>query len=99
MDGPTRQVARALLCGTYMKMNSIFSIGLDGAGEAIPARIVALEAAGEDQARLEAMGLCVGRTVEVVQRGDPMIVRVLGTRIGIAAALAAAVRIEARSGG
>jgi Fe2+ transport system protein FeoA len=40
------------------------------------------------------MGLCAGRTVEVVQRGDPMIVRVLGTRIGLAAALAAAVRVD-----
>jgi Fe2+ transport system protein FeoA len=81
-----------------MNMKSIFNICLDGAGEGLPARIVALEASAEDQARLEAMGLCVGRTVEVVQCGDPMIVRVLGTRIGIAAVLAAAVRLDARCG-
>ena len=41
-----------------------------------------------DLQRLELMGLCAGRTVEVVQPGDPMIVRVLGTRIGLARSLA-----------
>jgi Fe2+ transport system protein FeoA len=81
-----------------MKMKSIFNVGLDGVGEGMPARIVALEATDFDQARLESLGLCVGRTVEVVQSGDPMIVRVLGTRVGIAAGLAAAVRLEAGCG-
>jgi Fe2+ transport system protein FeoA len=76
-----------------MKMKSIFNIGLDGIAEGTPVRIAALETASEELSRLESMGLCVGRTVEVVQGGDPMIVRVLGTRIGIAAVLAAAVRI------
>jgi Fe2+ transport system protein FeoA len=82
-----------------MNMKSIFNIGLDGLEEGAPARVCALEAASEDQVRLEAMGLCAGRTVEVVQRGDPMIVRVLGTRIGLAAALAAAVRVDPGSRG
>ena len=39
-------------------------------------------------------GLGAGRTVEVVRGGDPMVVRVLGTRIGMARPLAAAVRVE-----
>jgi Fe2+ transport system protein FeoA len=40
------------------------------------------------------MGLCAGRGVEVVKRGDPMIVRVLGTRIGLSAALARHALVE-----
>jgi len=72
----------------------------EGAGEslealsvAMTARIVGVSAPGEERTRLEAMGLCAGRLVEVVKAGDPMIIRVLGTRIGLAAALAARVRI------
>jgi Fe2+ transport system protein FeoA len=48
--------------------------------------------------RLEVMGLCAGRTIEVVKRGDPMIVRVLGTRIGLAAILARHAMIEPHEG-
>jgi ferrous iron transport protein A len=58
------------------------------------ARVVNLEVDGLDRERLEVMGLCAGRTVEVVKTGDPMIVRVLGTRIGLAGRLAATVRVS-----
>jgi Fe2+ transport system protein FeoA len=58
------------------------------------ARVVDLEVDGLDRERLEVMGLCAGRTVEVVKTGDPMIVRVLGTRIGLAGRLAAIVRVS-----
>ena len=51
-------------------------------------RVASVEAAAVDLERLEVMGLCAGRVVWVVKDGDPMIVRVLGTRIGLAAALA-----------
>lgn len=34
------------------------------------------------------MGVCVGRRIQVVKTGDPMIVRILETRIGLAARLA-----------
>ncbi|HXK10779.1 MAG TPA: FeoA family protein [Vicinamibacteria bacterium] len=57
-------------------------------------RVVAVEVPPGDRERLEVMGLCHGREVQVVRGGDPMIVRVLGTRIGIAAALARGVRVE-----
>jgi ferrous iron transport protein A len=70
-------------------------IGLDVHPPGVAARILAVEADPADQDRLECLGLCVGRTIEVVQAGDPMIVRVLGTRIGIAAVLAAAVLVDA----
>ncbi len=38
--------------------------------------------------RLMAMGVCSGRKVELVQQGDPFILRVYGTRIGVSARLA-----------
>jgi Fe2+ transport system protein FeoA len=57
-------------------------------------RVELVEADGLDRERLEVMGLCPGRTVEVVQAGDPMIVRVLGTRIGLAGSLAATIRVR-----
>jgi Fe2+ transport system protein FeoA len=82
-----------------MKLESIFNIELSRMPEGVPGRIGSLEAASTDRDRLEAMGLCVGRTVEVVRAGDPMIVRVLGTRIGLAAVLARTVRVEADRGG
>jgi Fe2+ transport system protein FeoA len=57
--------------------------------EGATGRVASIDVRDEvDLQRLEIMGLCAGRTVEVVKRGDPMIVRVLGTRIGIAAELA-----------
>jgi len=82
-----------------MNMQSVFTIDLGGLPEAVPARIGSIEAAGPDHVRLEVMGLCPGRIVEVVQAGDPMIVRVLGTRIGLAASLARSVRVDVVCGG
>ena len=38
--------------------------------------------------RLMAMGLCVGREIEVVRQGNPLIVRLLGARIGVSSRLA-----------
>lgn len=37
--------------------------------------------------RLAGLGFCVGRLVEMVQHGDPMIVRACGARVGLARAL------------
>jgi len=63
--------------------------------EGATGRIVGLDIGDmHDLERLEVMGMCAGRTVEVVKRGDPMIVRVLGTRIGLAAVLACRASIE-----
>ncbi len=56
-------------------------------------RIVSVDVEALDRERLEVMGLCSGRMVCVIKHGDPMIVRVLGTRIGLAAALARSVHV------
>ena len=57
-------------------------------------RIVGVEAECDDAARLQALGVCVGRRLYVLQPGDPMIVRVVGARVGLSARLASAVRVE-----
>ena len=59
------------------------------------ARITAIAAEGDDAVRLKALGLCVGRRVQLIQNGDPLIVRVLGARVGLSARLAAVVYTEA----
>jgi Fe2+ transport system protein FeoA len=90
-------MARAL--PLELNMNSSFRIRLSVMPEGVPARIAALDAAPADVERLEVMGLCSGRIVEVVQAGDPLIVRVLGTRIGLASVLARSIEVENEYGG
>jgi Fe2+ transport system protein FeoA len=55
------------------------------------ARVIRVDAEADDAVRLMALGICVGRRVQVVKPGDPMIVRVMATRIGLSARLAASV--------
>ncbi len=59
--------------------------------------VVAVEGQSDDADRLKAMGLCVGRKVELVKGGDPLIIRVLGSRLGLSARLAQRVRVDACS--
>jgi Fe2+ transport system protein FeoA len=47
-----------------------------------------------DSERLKAMGVCIGRKVEVLKPGDPLIIRVLGSRLGLSARLAKEVHVE-----
>lgn len=56
--------------------------------------ISCVDVATEDASRLMALGLCIGRKVQIVKGGDPMIVRVLGSQVGISARLAANVHIR-----
>lgn len=61
--------------------------------------IVRLVRAGESEIdRLKSMGVCEGRKVMMIRAGDPMIVRVLGSRIGISARLAHNVLVEPCAG-
>ncbi len=55
--------------------------------------ICRIEAPDDAIAGLMAMGVCVGRRVELVKTGDPLILRVLGTRIGVSARLARRVTV------
>lgn len=44
--------------------------------------------------QLMAMGVCEGRKIELVQQGDPLIIRVLGSRLGVSARLARRVHVQ-----
>jgi Fe2+ transport system protein FeoA len=54
---------------------------------------------GKDHAmdRLQAMGLCVGRQMEVVRRGNPLVVHLLGARLGLSGHLAKRIIVTHRS--
>jgi len=53
-----------------------------------------IESEDEDVQRLKTLGICVGRRVELIKAGDPLIVRVFGSRLGLSAQLAARVWLE-----
>jgi Fe2+ transport system protein FeoA len=53
-----------------------------------------IETDGEEVRRLKSLGLCVGRQIKVVKSGDPLIVKIFGSRIGLSASLAARVWLE-----
>jgi len=53
-----------------------------------------IEADDEAARRLKMLGVCAGRRVELVRGGDPLIVKVFGSRLGLAATLAARVQVE-----
>ena len=57
--------------------------------------ILEVEAGEEEIDRLKAMGICQGRKVMLVRAGDPLILRVLGSRIGLSARLAHRVSVSA----
>lgn len=48
----------------------------------------------EEMQRLKTLGVCLGRRVELVKNGDPLILKVFGSRLGLSAALAANVQVE-----
>ena len=53
-----------------------------------------VDASDADMERLMALGVCVGRTIELVMRGDPLIIRSFGSRIGVSGRLASRVRVS-----
>lgn len=58
------------------------------------ARIVEVSAGAADATRLMALGVCVGRQVEIIKAGEPLIVSVVGARVGLSARLAACVLVQ-----
>jgi len=49
---------------------------------------------GKSSSRLQSMGICLGRKIEVVKKGDPLILKVYGTRIGLSGRLASQILVE-----
>jgi Fe2+ transport system protein FeoA len=52
-----------------------------------------VEATDDEMERLMTMGVCSGRTVELIMRGDPLILKVFGSRVGVSARLARRVKV------
>ena len=73
--------------------STVASIPLDEFRTGQCATICEVRADDREAGQLMAMGVCVGRTVVVLRRGDPLIVKVLGSRIGVSSRLASRVRI------
>ncbi len=64
----------------------------------LPPRVCAVvrsvETEDEDTQRLKTLGVCLGRRIELVRVGDPLILKIFGSRLGISAELARRVRVE-----
>ncbi len=56
--------------------------------------VTQVEAGATEVDQLKAMGVCVGREILLVQAGDPLILKVMGTRLGVSARLASRVIVE-----
>jgi Fe2+ transport system protein FeoA len=70
------------------------AILLNALGNGVLAQVVEVVAEADDAVRLKSLGVCVGRRVQLVKGGDPLIVRVLGARVGLSARLAAGVAVR-----
>lgn len=53
-----------------------------------------IETDDEETKRLKTLGICAGRRVELVRSGDPLVLKIFGTRLGLSGLLAARVRVE-----
>ena len=62
------------------------------------ARVTSVLADDREAGQLMAMGVCEGRTVMVLRHGDPLILKVLGSRIGVSSRLANRVQVLACPG-
>jgi Fe2+ transport system protein FeoA len=52
-------------------------------------------ATGQNAIRLKRLGICESRELELIGRGDPMVVRIGESRVGVSRQLAQLVFIEA----
>ena len=66
--------------------------------DALPPRVCAVVRSvttdDEDMQRLKTLGVCVGRRLELVRAGNPLILKIFGSRLGLSAELAARVTVE-----
>ena len=55
-----------------------------------------IDSADDALRRLMAMGLCVGREIEVIRHGNPLILRLLNARVGLSSRVARHIVVERR---
>lgn len=73
---------------------SVDSARLSGLTQRQACRVIDFHVIPEDESRLKNMGICVGRKIELLQIGDPLIVKVSGANVGIARRLASGIEVE-----
>ena len=69
-------------------------IRLDELPPRVCAVVRSIETDDEESLRLKTLGVCVGRRVELVRNGDPLVLKVFGSRLGISSNLASRVQVE-----
>ena len=72
---------------------------LDRLAPKVCAVVRRIDSDSEDIARLKTLGICLGRQVELIKAGDPLIVRVFSSRLGMSSSLATNVWVETCSPG
>ena len=70
------------------------TVRLDELPPRVCAVVRSVETDDEDTQRLKTLGVCLGRRVELVRAGDPLILKIFGSRLGLSAGLARRVRVE-----
>jgi Fe2+ transport system protein FeoA len=70
------------------------TVRLDQLPPRVCAVVRSVETDDEDTKRLKTLGVCLGRRVELVRAGNPLILKIFGSRLGLSAELAARVRVE-----
>lgn len=77
-----------------MRVNNLTLIRLTDLPPNVCGIVRSVDMDDEEARRLKSLGVCAGRRVELLRSGDPLILRVFGSRIGISAALAEGVCVE-----
>lgn len=52
-----------------------------------------IDAVGQDAIRLKRLGICTGRLIELIGRGDPMVLQIGNSRVGLSRQLAETVKL------
>lgn len=73
---------------------SVSLIRLDELPPRVCAVVRSVSTDDEDTHRLKTLGVCVGRRLELVRAGDPLILKIFGSRLGLSAELAMRVQVE-----
>ena len=73
---------------------TVLLVRLDELPPRVCAVVRSVDTEDEETQRLKTLGVCVGRRVELVRVGDPLILKIFGSRLGLSAELAKRVRVE-----
>ena len=79
---------------TTLVENTTSLTRLDRLAPRVCAVVRRIDSDDDDVARLKTLGVCAGRQVELIKKGDPLILRVFNSRLGMSSSLAERVWVE-----